>query len=84
MALEWRAVRGTGSVVSWVTTYHPYLPVLASIVPYTTALVQIDEQPDIFIPGRLVTDVAPGAGLRVRAVPERQTEDIGLLLWEPQ
>jgi hypothetical protein len=67
-----------------VTTYHAYVPVLKSIVPYTTALVQIDEQADIYIPGRLVGDVEASAGLRVRAVPEKQTDDIGLVLWAPE
>jgi uncharacterized OB-fold protein len=83
MNLVWSPASGRGTVVSWVTTHHAYVPVLASIVPYTTAMVQIDEQPDIFIPGRLLGDMAPQAGLRVRAVPERQTDEVGLLLWEP-
>jgi uncharacterized OB-fold protein len=83
-ALEWLPVRGTGSVRSWVTTYHSYVPVLAALVPYTTALVQIDEQDDIFIPGRLVGTAEVREGLRVRAVPERQTDEIGLILWAPE
>ncbi len=84
MDLEWRLVRGTGTVVSWVTTHHAYVPSLASIVPYTTVLVQLDEQSDIFIPGRLLGGGEVQAGLRVRAVPERQTEEIGLLMWQSQ
>jgi hypothetical protein len=81
--MEWRPVRGTGTVRSWVTTHHPYLPVLASMIPYTTVLAQIDEQDDIFIPGRLVGDVEARLGLRVRAAPERLSDEIGLLLWAP-
>ena len=67
-----------------MTTHHAYVPVLASIVPYTTVLVQIDEQDDIFIPGRLVGGVDVREGLRVRVAPERQTDEIGLLQWAPE
>ena len=84
LALEWRPVGGTGTVRSWVTTHHAYVPVLASIVPYTTVLVQIDEQDDISIPGRLVGDVEVREGLRVRVVPERRNDEIGPLHWAPE
>ena len=52
-------------------------------MPYTTALVRLDEQADILIPGRYLSDsVEIHQGLRVRAVPERVTDEIGLLNWE--
>ena len=41
--LTWQAPGGTGTVYSWVVTHQPYAPDLARIVPYTTALVRIDE-----------------------------------------
>ena len=55
---------------------------LVSLVPYTIALVRIDEQDDILIPGRLVSDVEVRQGLRVRAVPRKLTDDVGEVLWE--
>ena len=50
--LAWKAPAGTGGVYSWVVTHQPYAPELVDLVPYTTALVRLDEQDDILIPGR--------------------------------
>jgi uncharacterized protein len=81
--LAWAQPLGTGEVYSWVVTHQPYGPDLARLVPYTVALVRIDEQPDILIPGRYLSDeVDIHQGLRVRAAPERVTDEIGLLHWE--
>ena len=80
--LAWEEPAGTGEVYSWVVTHQPYGPDLAALVPYTVALVRLDEQRDILIPGRLVSDVEVHQGLRVRAVTERVTEDVGVLCWE--
>ncbi len=81
--LAWEVALGTGEVYSWVVTYQPYAPDLARIVPYTVALVRVDEQDDILIPGRYLSDdVEIHQGLRVRASPERVTEEIGVLNWE--
>jgi uncharacterized OB-fold protein len=100
--LRWEAVQGTGAVHSWVVTHQIYAPEFVELVPYTVVLVRIDEQDDILIPGRLVSDVeetqrsagrTPGStersqpdtlvhqGLKVRAAPERVTDDVGQLHW---
>ena len=78
---EWQPVKGTGEVCSWVVAHRAYTPDLANQVPYTIALVRIDEQDDILIPGVLAADVPVHPGLRVRAVAERVTDDIGELRW---
>jgi uncharacterized OB-fold protein len=81
--LEFEEPSGRGEVYSWVVTHQPYAPDLARIVPYTVALVRVDEQDDILIPGRYASDdVEIGQGLRVRAAPERVTDAIGVLNWE--
>jgi uncharacterized protein len=80
--LEWKDASGTGVVYSWVVTHQPYAPDLAKLLPYTVALVRVDEQDDILIPGRFVSDVEIHQGLRVRAVPERVDDEIGILTWE--
>ena len=72
---------GTGEVHSWVVTHQVYAPDFVDLVPYTVVLVRIDEQDDILIPGRLVSDVDIDQGLRVRAMPARITDDVGELLW---
>ena len=79
--LAWEASEGAGEVYSWVVTHQPYGPDLARIVPYTIALVRLDEQDDILIPGRFVSEVEIHQGLRVRAAPERVTHEIGVLHW---
>jgi uncharacterized protein len=81
--LAWEQPHGTGEVYSWIITHQPYAPDLARLVPYTTALVRLDEQADILIPGRYLSDTVDiHQGLRVRALPERVTDQIGLLHWE--
>jgi hypothetical protein len=79
--LAWEEPSGTGEVYSWVVTHQPYAPDLVDEVPYTVALVRLDEQDDILVPGRFVSDVEIRQGLRVRAVPERVTDKVGVLSW---
>jgi hypothetical protein len=80
--LAWETPSGTGEIASWVVTHQPYGPDWAALVPYTIALVRLDEQHDLLVPGRLVSDVEVRPGLRVRAVGERINDDVGILNWE--
>jgi uncharacterized OB-fold protein len=80
--LEWIEASGGGEVYSWVVTHQPYGPDLARLVPYTVALVRVDEQDDILIPGRYVGTTEVRQGLRVQARPEPATDDIGVLTWD--
>jgi uncharacterized protein len=79
--LEWTQSPGKGEVYSWVVTHQGYAPDLAKLTPYPVALVRLDEQDDIFVPGRYVGGVELRQGLRVRAQPLRATEEIGVLTW---
>ena len=79
--LVWTESPGQGEVYSWVVTHQAYAPELAEIAPYAVALVRLDEQHDILIPGRYVGLAELAQGLRVRARFERANEEIGLLLW---
>lgn len=81
--LEWTEASGTGEVHSWIVTHQAYSAGLATIVPYVVALVRVDEQDDILIPGRFASDAAIDQGLRVRVLPEPATDDIGVLAWVP-
>ncbi len=80
--LEFRPVRGTGEVHSWVRPHRAFFPSLKPLVPFTIVLVRLDEQADILIPGRLVPDAEVHQGTRVRAVPTAVTEEVGEVLWE--
>ena len=64
-----------------MVTHQAYAPDLAKLTPYPVALVRLDEQDDILIPGRYVGEAELVQGLRVRARFERVSEEIGLLLW---
>jgi uncharacterized protein len=80
--LAWTEPSGTGEVYSWVVTHQAYGPGLAGRVPYIVALVRVDEQDDILIPGRYLSDeVDIHQGLRVQAATERVADDIGVLHW---
>jgi uncharacterized OB-fold protein len=80
--LLWQAASGTGEVHSWVTVHNVYGPAFAELVPYITALVRIDEQDDILIPGRFLSEVELYQGLRVQALAERLTDEVGELNWK--
>lgn len=80
--LEWVEPSGRGEVESWVVTHQPYGADLAAMVPYTVALVRVDEQDDILIPGRYVGDGEIHQGMVVQALPEPATGDVGLLTWD--
>jgi uncharacterized protein len=80
--LVWEPVAGSGEVHSWIVTHQVYAPAFADQVPYTIALVRLDEQHDILIPGPLVSDVEVHQGLRVHAVPEHVTDAVGQLTWK--
>jgi uncharacterized OB-fold protein len=76
--LAFEEPRGTGEIYTWVVTHQPYSR--DAVVPYTIALVRLDEQADILIPGRY-TGEEIHQGLRVRAVPERVADNIGVVTW---
>jgi uncharacterized OB-fold protein len=79
--LAWEPVEGTGEVHSWIVTHQVYIPDFVERVPYTVVLVRLDEQDDILIPGALLSETEVHQGLRVRAAPERLTDEIGQLNW---
>ena len=82
--IGWNSVSGDGTVHSWVVTHQIYAPDFVDLVPYTVVLVRLDEQDDILIPGRLLSDVEVHQGLRVRAAPEQITDEVGQLHWEAE
>jgi uncharacterized OB-fold protein len=82
MAFE--QVKGTGEIFSWIVVHRSTTPDMMPYLPYTLALVRLDEQADIYIPGRLITDREAHRGMRVRAVPEKITDTVGDLAWTPE
>ena len=74
-------VKGTGEVFSWIVVHRSTSPDMMQYVPYVLALVRLDEQSDIYIPGRLISDKEVHRGMRVRVLTEKITDQVGDLAW---
>lgn len=46
-ALTWTPVSGNATLFSWAVVQRPFLPAFADMVPFVTALVAIDEDPNV-------------------------------------
>jgi uncharacterized OB-fold protein len=81
--LVWRSPQGTGEVYSWVVAHRPFVPRLKDEVPYTIALVRLDDDPDVLVVGRLLHADDVHQGMPVRAVAEPINDEVGDILWDP-
>lgn len=67
--LVFEAVSGDGSIYTYTITHDPRQPAFEAIMPYTVAMVELDEQPELFmlsnIPGTDPSDVRHGQRVRV-------------------
>ena len=61
--LAWRPTSGRGSLFSWAVVQRPFLPSFAEMVPFVTALVALEEAPDV----RIVTYVVDADPSDLRA-----------------
>jgi uncharacterized OB-fold protein len=81
---DWVLLSGRGKVVSWVTTHQVFARAFRDEVPYHTVQVQLSEQEDLQIVGRLTSDlVVPHAGMEVEAEFRSVTDDVTLVFWRP-
>lgn len=81
--LEWSDVTGLGTVESFSTVYRGFAPEFEADIPYTVALVRLDEGVNLLT---WLTDVEPDAaeiGMRVRATFERISDEISLHRFRP-
>jgi uncharacterized OB-fold protein len=65
--VAWEPILGTGSVYSFIVVRHAAVP--GFTVPYVVALVDLDDQPGLRLPSRII-DLEPAdatIGMRVRA-----------------
>lgn len=80
----WVAVSGRGTVTSWIRTHQPFMRAFQDDVPYVVIQVQLDEQDDIQIIGRLADPaLEPVIGMRVSAVFAPIDGDPPLVVWHP-
>lgn len=76
----WAPVAGTGTLFSYAVVHRAFLPELAAHVPYTVAVVALDDAPGVRLVSNVV-GVEPGAlrvGLPVEVVFEDVTPDVSL------
>jgi hypothetical protein len=62
-ALSWRPTSGRGTLFSWAVVQRPFLPAFAEMVPFVTALVSLEEAPEV----RIVTYVVDADAAELRA-----------------
>lgn len=82
-SMSWRAVEPVGEVYSFTTQHHATGSKFDVMLPYTVALVALDEAPGVRLVGRLV-DVRPHdarIGLRVRGTYVDATEETTYLVF---
>jgi uncharacterized OB-fold protein len=81
----WVAATGSGTVYSWIVVHKTPDNYWRTRVPYVSAIIELDDQPHLYMPG-LLTQVAPDAvraGMRVQAWFESGGESQALPRWRP-
>ncbi|MDB5396337.1 MAG: hypothetical protein JWM91_3843 [Rhodospirillales bacterium] len=81
---DWLAVSARGTVTSWVRTHQAFMRAFQDEIPYAVIQVQLDEQDDIQMIGRLADPgLEPTIGMRVRADFAPADGDPPLVVWHP-
>lgn len=78
--LRWTKVSGRGRLFTWVRVHRAFLPGFEKRVPYTTALVELEEDPSVRLAAMLDETVATPlrVGLAVEVTFERVDERLTL------
>ena len=82
LAHEWVRVSGRGTLFSYAVVHRAFLPELESQVPYTVAVVALDDAPGIRLVSNVI-DAAPDA-LRVGLPLEVVFEDVSAEITVPR
>ncbi len=81
--LEWREVSGRGTVESYSTVYRPFTKEFAEDVPYTVALVRLEEGPMLLTWLAGVEPDAAEIGMKVEVTFEKMSDEISLHRFRP-
>lgn len=82
-SLSWQDVSGQGTVESFSTVYRGFAPEFEQDLPYTVALVQLDEGLNLLTWLVGVEPDAADIGMRVEVVFERISDEISLHRFRP-
>ena len=81
-SLDWTAVSGAGPVYSFIVVHQPYHPAFKPFLPYTVAIVELDEGPRML--GAMLGLKTPLAiGDRVKPRIEAIDAERSILLFDP-
>ena len=81
---EWVSVSGLGTIFSYVTVHHAFAATFRSDLPYTVAIVQLDE--GVRLPATLkdCSTEAVSIGMPVEVQFEKATDDVTLPYFVPR
>ena len=85
MSAEWKKVSGKGKVYTWSVIRRAADPAWVGDLPYIAAVIELDEQPGLLMPGNIVqcdTDKVT-TGMPVEVIFEDVTENMSLPKWRP-
>lgn len=82
-ALDWVETSGEGTVYTYSTVYHPPHPAWEDDVPYTLAIVELEEGAYIFTVLENVEPEAVESGVPVSVTFDHVTDEVTLPLFEP-
>ncbi len=82
-SLEWPTVDAHGTVYSYIIVHQPYHPAFRPFIPYTVAIVQLDEGPRI-LGAMLGLETPIAIGDRVQPRIEAIDDERSMLLFEPE
>jgi len=83
MSPEWKAVGAHGTVYSYIIVHQPYHPAFRPFIPYTVAIVQLDEGPRL-LGAMLGLETPIAIGDRVQPRLEAIDSERAMLLFEPE
>jgi uncharacterized OB-fold protein len=90
--LEWNTTSGQGRLFSWAVVQRPFLPAFAEMVPFVTALITLEEAPEIRIvtyvvdtdPSTLEADLPLAVTFRPLSFPTVPDREVVVPMFRPR
>ena len=89
---RWTVTNGFGRLFSWAVVQRPFLPAFAEMIPFVTALVSLEEAPEVRIvtylvdadPGALEVDLPLAVTFRALSFPTVPGRSVAVPMFRPQ
>jgi uncharacterized OB-fold protein len=90
--LVWTTTSGRGRLFSWAVVQRPFLPAFAEMIPFVTALVALEEAPEVRIvtyivdadPGELTADLPLAVTFRPLSFPTVPNREVTVPMFKPR